>query len=304
MKLKQSGLKVSVAAFCAAAVIALPLRTYQFFTVLEPGTGFYSKIGFPVVALYCVLAVAIIVFTASAFASRKTCGYVTEAQKRPGQGILSLFTAATLLMDAVSCYSLYDSGLEGYLSMDAASAVIGTKIIAAQCIAAVACAIFFVASGISMLTGKSTGSEFKILSLTPAAWCIMRMIFRFTRTISYIRVSDLFFELVMLVFMVLFFMAFAQVNSRIGDEGIEWKIPGYGLPASLMALVCFVPRLIVTVSGNTEMLYEQSPAEYCDFAVALLIVCIVFTRTGKKAPAPVSVEQTGEEVAQVPLSEE
>ena len=92
------------------------------------------------------------------------------------------------------------------------------------------------------------------------------------------------------IFMLLFFMAFAQLNSGIGGDGMEWKIPGYCLPAALMALVCFVPRFIVDISGNSNLLYEQSPAEYCDLAIALFILCVVFTRVGKKEPAAVNTQ--------------
>ena len=122
------------------------------------------------------------------------------------------------------------------------------------------------------------------------------MVYRFTRTISYQRVSDLTFELIMLAFMIMIFMAFAQVNSQISSKNCEWKLAGYGLTAALFALVCFVPRLIVTVIGKDFLLYEYSAAEFCDLGVAIFICSVAFTRLTDRADtkAEIPAESTVE----------
>ena len=80
-------------------------------------------------------------------------------------------------------------------------------------------------------------------------------------------------------------MAFAQVNSQISSKNCEWKLAGYGLPAALFALVCFAPRLIITIIGKEYMLYEYSPAEFCDFGVAIFICSVVFTKITDRVEA-------------------
>ena len=37
-------------------------------------------------------------------------------------------------------------------------------------------------------------------------------------------------EMLMIVFMILFFMAFAQANSAVNSKGNEWKVAAYGIP--------------------------------------------------------------------------
>ena len=96
--------------------------------------------------------------------------------------------------------------------------------------------------------------------------------------------------MIMLVFMIMFFMAFAQVNSNVNGKNCEWKIAAYGLIAALLALICFVPRFIVTLTGNAHLLHEQSPIEYCDISNALFIICTVFTRVTDRIPEKVSEE--------------
>lgn len=286
----KSGFGTGILAFAAAVIIALPLRTLQYFTVLESGTGFFLKNDWSVYLLGIILSAAIIFLLVFGFISRKSLDYSLETVKQPGQGILSLTACAGILMSTASVgVELVNS--TGFSQEETTNNVI----LAIQAIFGVLSAIYFLAIGLSYLSGKSNGSEYRLISLAPVIWSIFRLILRFTRTISYIRVSDLMFEMLMLVFFIMFFMAFAQVNSRVDGEKKEWKIAAYGLPAALLALVCFVPRFIVMITGNADLLNEQSPAEYCDIGVALFIISTVLTRVTAKIPNTVSETMITEE---------
>lgn len=298
MKIKQTGLMPAVIAFCAAAVVLLPYRTYQFFSVIEPGTGFYSEYGLNVWLFYALTASAVAVSVIISLLSRKGVGYDLAAVRRPGQAILSLLVAATLVMDSISCFSSFTE-LSNLVHVEDSVSVAAPKIMLVQAFTAVIAAAYFVLSGVTYIIGKRNASQFKILSLSPALWCILRLVFRFTRTISYVRVSDLLLELAMISFLMLFFMAYAQLNSGVDSAKLEWKLAGYGLPAALLSLICFVPRLLVILSGNSERLYALSPVEYCDLAIALLLLCIILTRCCKKS----LLEQTGIGVP-VPVEQE
>lgn len=282
----KSGFGIGILIFAAAAIIALPVRTLQFFTVLESDTGFFSRIDWSIYILAIVLVAVVLAFLIIGFSKRKTLDYSMEITKRPGQGILSFTAAAGILMNAVS-------NLLIIINADnfADNAKTTNLILILQTIFGLFSAIYFVALGASYVSGKSNGSEYRLISLSPVVWSIFRLVFRFTRQISYIRVSDLAFEMLMLVFFILFFMAFAQVNSRVDADRKEWKIASYGLPAALLALICFVPRFIVMITGNAYLLHEQSPAEYCDFGIALFIISTVLTRVTVKLPETVTTEE-------------
>lgn len=286
----KSGFGTGILVFAAAVIIALPLRTLQYFTVLESETGFFIKNDWSVYLLGIILSAAIIFLLVFGFISRKSLDYSLETIKRPGQGILSLTACAGILMSTASiAVDLVSS--TGFSQEESTN----KAILAIQAIFGVLSAIYFLAVGLSFLTGKSNGSEYRLISLAPVIWSIFRLVLRFTRTISYIRVSDLMFEMLMLVFFIMFFMTFAQVNSRVDGEKKEWKIAAYGLPAALLALVCFVPRFIVMITGNADLLNEQSPAEYCDIGIALFIISTVLTRVTAKIPNTVSETTITEE---------
>ena len=273
----KSGFGLGAVIAVAAAVIALPIRTVQFFTIIESDTGFYSEVNSGVYLLYAVIAIAVAACLVLGIAKRKKLDYSLEAIRRPGFGILSFTAAIGALSDSAKCIMEFmnyqpDTGTSG-----AAEILLG-----AEAIFALFTAIFFVAIGASALSGKTSGSEYKIIALAPVLWSVFRVIYRFTRTISYVRVSELMFEMLMLVFLILFFMAFAQSNANVDSKGNNWKVAAYGMPAVLFALICFVPRFIVTVSGNAHLLVDQSPIEYCDIANAAFILCTVLTRVTDK----------------------
>lgn len=286
-----SGFGLGSLIFAVAAVILLPLRTVQFFTVLEDGTGFFSEINFGVYLLFTVFIAAIISLLFLGLSKRKQLSFARDDFRSPGNAILSYVAAVGAVLDALNCFNLAAGlGIQG-LSTAVFDEItpIQSMLLGLEGIFAVISAVFFVVIGSGLLSGKST-ENCRYLALFPVFWTICRMVFRFTRTISYIRVSDLLFEMVMLIFFVSFFFAFAQVNSRINSKYIEWKVAAYGLSASLSALICFVPRFIVILSGNTEHLYSMSTAEYCDIAIALFAIGTVFTRIGQKSKEEIAAD--------------
>ena len=293
MKMKNksiaSGFGIGVIIMAIAAVVALPIRTMQFFTVLEGESGFYREADWSVYLLYGVLALSIVAILVYGIFSRKRLDYSLEVSKRPGMGVVSMAAALGVLLDAAFCITSAMKIEEISSGLSTANYVEGMTqgdgvILTAEAVFAVFTSIYLVVLGFSYLSGKTNGSEYRLISLAPVIWSIFRLVYRFKRTISFVRVSDLLFEMIMICFMIMFFFAFAQVNSRVGGKGNEWKIAAYGIPAALLALVCFVPRFIVTITGNAQLLYSYSAAEYCDFGVALFIISAVLTRVTDKLP--------------------
>ncbi len=286
----KNGFGIGAVIFAIAAIISLPLRTVQFFTVLEDGTGFYSELNFGVYLLFGVLAVSILALLFIGISKRKKLDFSTGEIKSPGCGILALTCAAGVILDAVNCFG-FNMNLGISTAYFDEPSPVQMLILSVEGIFAILTALFFVILGISLVSGKSSQKSCRYIALAPVFWSIIRMVFRFTRTISYIRVSDLLFEMIMLIFMIAFFFAFAQTNSKINAKNMEWKVAAYGLCTALLALVCFVPRLIVILSGNAEHLYSYSSAEYCDFAIALFIIGTVFTRISDRQPETISVAE-------------
>lgn len=282
-KILNSGFGIGNLVFVAAVILALPLRIYQYVgKILEPATGFFAESHWSIYALYAVLVLAIAAIWILGAAKRKSLDYSYDTVRRPAFGALSGLVAAGLIIDLVSgMNSISSMPLDGAGSMHSPE-VTAAYVIMAQMAVSLISAIYFVVLCITSLIGKTSGANFRLLSLTPVLWSMLRMISRFMRTISYVRVSELLFEMVMLIFMIMFFMAFAQCNSKVNESDCKWKLAAYGLPAALMALVTAVPRLILTLVGSADIVYSQSVLEFSDLAIALFIIATVFTRVTVK----------------------
>ncbi len=279
----KSGFGIGCMVFAVAAIIAIPVRILQFFTVVEGGTGFYSETDWSVYLLYGILAVSILAILVLGFAKRKKLDYSLETVKRPGLSSLSLIAACGIGLDAYNCFMKIMSAET--VVTDSDSPVDASKLIyMLEGIFALLSAIYFILLFLTYIKGTSNGSKIRLLALAPVIWNILRIVIRFMRTISYIRVSELLFEMMMIAFLILFFMALAQANTGIAAEKVEWKIASYGLPAALLALICFVPRLVVMLSGHTELFYAESTVEFCDLGVALFIIGTVLTRVTDRIP--------------------
>ncbi len=261
----------------AALLITLPLRTLQHLTNMEQGTGFYTKIDWNIIVYGIVLTAAMGYFIFSAVKKRKKVLLETAPVKLPGCGVLSFLAAFAVAYGAYYDYKLSKVDVSLYTVSSTATSAINGSLLNIQFVVGAVAAVFFLILSVLFLAGKAS-STVKLLSLTPVLWFILKLVVRFTRTVSYIRVSDLAMEMISLVLLALFFMAFAQTNSNIEAEGTAWKLEGFGFPAALMCLNMFVPRIVIALAGKAEFKYILSYADFSDFALALFIVATVLTR--------------------------
>ncbi len=283
--------------FIAALILALPLRIYQYVGgVIEPVTGFFAKNDLSIYLLYGILILATLAVLILGFLNRKKLSYETCAQKNPVLGASSALTALGIILD--TAFSVDITGAVKSISSgaQAASPEVSTAyVIIFQAVFSLLAALFFAVLCITAFMGKTIASEFRLLSLAPVLWSMLRMVSRFMRTISFTRVSELLLEMFMLAFMIMFFMNFAQCNSKVNDKGCAWKIASYGLPTALLALTCFVPRIILAIAGNGDTIYTESTIEVSDLAVALFAIATVVTKLTDKAPEAEAVSEAAEE---------
>ena len=306
-KILNSGFGIGNIIFIAAAILALPLRIYQYVAgILEPATGFFTENNWSVYALYAVIILAIVSSVGIGFTKKKTLDFSCEAKKNPLIGAFSALSAAGLIIDAFTYLPILNNAHPSLYADSAPAGLPSYYILLLQIAASLIAALFFVVIAIGSFTGKTSGTEYRVLSLMPVFWSILRMVSRFMRTISYVRVSELLFEMVMLMFMIMFFMAFAQCNSKVNEADCEWKVAAYGMPAALLALVCSVPRIILSAIGSSDLIYSESTVEFADLGIALFIVAVVLTKviTKSEEAEATETETETEEVAETEIPAE
>ncbi|MBQ8574747.1 MAG: hypothetical protein IJ447_01710 [Clostridia bacterium] len=271
--------KVPLFAVLTAVLIAVPLRVYQYFKLINPETGFYDNKDFSIVVVYAVLAVAMFACIAFSYIKHKSIKVVTIGKDSKIFIGVSMLMALGVAVDSFGMFSdylsLYSEGTNGYINMSDYISAQGGSIMLIQAIFGIISAIYFAVAGISSLN-KTNAPKLKLLAVFPVAWCIFRLLIRFKRTISFVNVSDLLLEMFMIVFVMMFLLALAQVNSKIDEKTVFWKLFAYGCPAVMFSLVCFLPRFILIITGNSDLVNPTYLPNFSDFtfAVYATYICI------------------------------
>lgn len=278
-KLKHPVYQLPLFATLAAVLIAIPLRVYQYFKLINPETGFYDEKDFSVFVVYAVLAIAMLVCIGFAYLKHKSIKPVNDNKNSMPYIVMSLIMATGICVDSFGMISdyfeLFSAGNGNYINVSEFVSAQGGTLMLIQAIFGVLSAGYFVISGLTSIN-KINAPKLKFLALSPVAWCIFRLLFRFKRTISFVNVSDLLLEMFMIVFVMMFFLALAQVNSKIDANAVFWKLFAYGFPAVMFSLVCFLPRFILVITGSAELLNAAYLPNFSDltFAIYATYICI------------------------------
>lgn len=266
----------------AAVVIVSPLRVLEYFKYIEPETGFYTDKSSPVI--WIVYALLILAGGYSLFyfiVNRKKVIPTPISYKSLPFAAVSVVTALGVGADSVvqltNYFNLFSVQLTAGQSIKQYISMQGGSILLILSVTGFLSAVYFLVSGIAVGLGNLSTSKLRLPALFPVIWCIFRLLYRFKRTISFTNVSDLLLELFLIAFSMMFFFACAQVNSKIDSVNDEksivrnefWKVSGYGIPTFILAAVCFIPRLIVTVAGKGGLLPSFYPVSFADLAVLL-----------------------------------
>ncbi len=274
--------------FFLCCAVTLVIRTVQVFSFIDRETGFYK--GNPVLSyvLYFIIAASSVLFAATSFLSKETAEIKLTGRKDTLLFVITCLLSVGFLYDsAAAFFGTFDSmggasyGISAFQSM----MLSGTIPQFFQSIFALLSAVYFLVFAKDAKKGTSGAANMKILAVAPVCWAGFRLIHRFVEQISYVRVSELLLELVLLALMVMFFMSFAQVSSGVYVKNARWRIAGLGLPAALISLTLNVPRLIFVIAEGADELYTKYPFRVCDFIVALFITVLVIKITVKKDEA-------------------
>lgn len=270
---------------CAVTVI---IRTVQIFSFVDRETGFYEGGSAIAVILYLILAAFSVFFAVTSFLSKETAKIELKARKDTLLSVLTcllsfgfLYDSASSLVGSVDSMGSSSYGVSAFQSM----MLSGTLPQFFQSIFALFSAVYFLFFAKDMIKGTDKASNHKIIAVAPVCWAGFRLVHRFVEQISYIRVSELLLELVLLALTVMFFMAFAQVASGVYVINARWRIVGLGLPVSLFSLTLNVPRLIFALTQGADELYAKYPFKVSDFIVALFIVVLIVRITSRKNEA-------------------
>ena len=305
MKIKTSKKEITIdnlhLLFLISALVCTVLRCVQVATLIDAETGFYKQSSVITVLFYIVLFGSCLAFCLLSYLSSQSASLQTSTIKSKPLCAVSAVFGITMFINCFTSFSqsLTSSGSGANVEGSAFKVMMSTGVLpkALQAAFALLSAVFFFILADSFKNGSEKARGHKLLALAPIGWVAFRLIFRFVSKISFLRVSDLFLELSMLAFMILFFMAFAQVNSGVYSEGFGWRIPAFGLSAALLAVSANLPRLIFTVVDagkyiNSNYTFSLTDVVFCVFAVLLVPAAVkASAEIAKKAQDEVALPE-------------
>lgn len=298
MKIKNTNKNLTLSTLVPVAFISVivfsVLRSVQLAKFIDSETGFFTGGGAFNTIFYVLLAVVCLVFVVLSFLSAQGAKVDLATFKDKNASLSSVLLAVGLFYDCVD--SLVEGGKIFYeipsLSFlngaDAFKALMSTGALPymLEGIFAFASAIYVIFLAESFSKGSSVANKHKLMAIAPIAWAGFKMITRFVKQISYIRVSDLFLELMMLACMILFFVALSQVMSGVYCDDSRWRITAFGFSGGVLALCINIPRFIFTFVAkdliNVEYPFNIADAFFGLFAI-FVAVAAVKSSADKKA---------------------
>ena len=269
--------------FAAAVLAALPTRVYQLLALVDSSNGFFKESDVTVPVLYAVIVVFGLLFLVLSFISKEVPSPKLPTGKNLLLGIASFIITGGMGWDIFRILgeiipanqgnaAIFMSLLKNNLAQQGGAFTILEMVFAFFAI------IYFIVFGISHLNGKASYKEFKLLALSPLCWSMTVLISKLMNPISFIKVSELLFEIFMFVFVMLFFITFARISSGVFTEDSMWGIYGYGLVASLLAAIVTIPRIVIALVGLDAV--EGYSFDFAHLAVLIFIMTYVFASLG------------------------
>jgi len=281
---------LSIAA-AVGLVVALPLRVWQQLLLVEDYTGFWFDASHPsIIVLYIFMALPVVLSLTMAVLMHKSVTVDLARRPRKIEGYASLAAALLVFISSVLVF------------LQAVSGDIATFVGVLEGIFGLGFVAFLANLGLVNLfpTGKAYLS--RVLTLMPLLWVIARLLGYFSRTISYLRVSDLFINIAAAALLLVFFMAAAQILAGVNAEKKAWRMAAFGLPAAALLLLAFLPRLIAAPFVDVHP-SQDAVLDLANLGVAVFIGVFMITRLRSKTAEEIAAEEEAALVEQAMAEE-
>lgn len=257
-------LKHSLFIFIAAVLVTLPIRVYQMLYVIDDATGFFKEGSMSVPILTVLLVMALAAILVSAFLSGDLFAGAILPRKRTVGGIAALAMGVMLLLSSLNG-SVVQLG-RGVVTVQQTVYFVFSIITAGA----------FLLMGVNFIMGKGYALN-GVFALVPVIWACVRLTKQFLEFTTIANISENLYDILMLVFTVLFLFYHAKVLAGMSARKSLDRAVGFGLCAALFAILCTIPRFVLTLNNGGERLGATAQPTLLDLVLAVYIVIMVAT---------------------------
>lgn len=287
---------ISAVLFGALAAV----RIYQTFFNIDGTTGYFINSNFTVLHMYLPLIGGLLVcalcYISGDMARGKTVGKASFIGAATGIlfGLSVVYEGAVSLFDGIRAVPMHIIPGES-VSFSVITEAFGGKIEFFATVCAILGGIVILAEGVISASGREIPSFMKLPMLIPVLWAFLETLTFFSVTVSYLEVSQLFFEIFSRAFLMVFLFEHARMVSGIGKKDSSWFFFASGILAAGFLFMAGVPYFLASLFA-TDKIVSYCPFEFYVIAGGLYAVATVIKRSGR--------EEEESEIPVMPLNTE
>ncbi len=304
MKIKHANNNLSLKSlpivFALTAIISIAVRAYQMIFLIDSETGFFLDDIALNYSLYVVLGVSCLFFFVMSYINSETCDLKSTRTQNKALSAITYAFAIMLFAESALCY-IIAMGSSSETASFITGAVSNSNLSYVRALLGVFSGIYFLIVAKDYNNNERKANDKKVLALAPVAWVGFKLMSLFSTQISFLRVSDLVLELIMLAFFINFFLSFAQFNSNVYRVGYTWRVFGFGLSASLVSLSVNVPRLVLIFVNSGEYINADYSFNIVNLICAIFALTLIFSDvkiSQEEENLVIKMQQTGLSEAQ------
>ncbi|NLL63201.1 MAG: hypothetical protein GX241_03015 [Ruminococcaceae bacterium] len=271
-------------------LIAVPLRMFQLTNCIDATTGFWVVKDVTMWILYILCAVFVVIAFFISFLSGIMKMPELDDKRDIPLAIFASLLSIALIVDAVRKVPLLITLIEkidGPFGIETVIYIIssGTLPLALQVLSVFFATIYIMFVAVSFIKGNGAYKKRRLLALWPTLWAMFRLIYHFIDPINYKNVSQLFFQMILLSFMMIFYLSFARLASQVNADNSMSTLWFSGISAAFMGFVSSLSPILLMIFGKADLLPAHYPVYFSDLAFALFVTAFLFTvvpRTIKK----------------------
>ena len=284
----KTGVSLKLTALISAALFAVlvAVRIYQTFFNIDGSTGYFMKSNFTVLHLYLPLIGAVVICALCYISDDMVRGKRVERASFIGVatgilfGLSVVYEGAVSLFDGIRAIPSYVIPGER-ISFSVITEAFGGKIEFFATVLGILAGVVILAECIITGSGREMPSFMKLPMLIPVLWAFLETLTFFSVTVSYLEVSQMFFEIFSRAFLMVFLFEHARMVSGIGKKDSSWFFFASGLLAAGFLFMAGVPYFLAAIFAP-EKIVSYCPFEFYTLAGGFYAVATVIKRSGKE----------------------
>ena len=264
--------------FLIITIVSVTLRFLQSYIMTDPRTGFflseYSVLNFMLTAAFVIVILLLLVFS---FRAKELPGTVNL--KSAALCAASMFLAFSLMIEGAimltggSFYALSkDTGRSEFQF----TVLLGFVLLCLSIIA-------FLVYGVRLISGKAMSG---FLMVFPVFYWAYRLVAAFVTYTGIANISENILYILSICFSLIFLLSHGKVLSDISREKSMKSVLSYGLVSGLFCFVSTVPRFLLMLIGQQDMIHEGLLGKPLDFIFGVYAVVFVLVQMKEEEKVP------------------